>query len=116
MRSIVQEAATTGTLTNPVRLANLVEIITGAVAVDDSLDRDALLSLATSLRHLRGDDVELLTVPLAGFGWSPDGKQSIVELDHGGLELLAETIADDTVDDYVRDNADELNVLDGVVR
>ncbi len=116
MRSIVQEAATTGTLTNPVRLANLVEIITGAVAVDDSLDRDALLSLATSLRHLRGDDVELLTVPLAGFGWSPDGKQSIVELDHSGLELLAETIADDTVDDYVRDNAEELNVLDGVVR
>ena len=116
MRSIVQEAATTGTLTNPVRLANLVEIVTGAVAVDDELDRGALLSLATSLRHLRGDDVALLTVPLAGFGWSPDGKQSIVELDHGGLELLAETIADDTVDVYVRDNAEELNLLGDVVR
>lgn len=116
MRSIVQEAATTGTLTNPVRLANLVEIITGAVAVDDGLDRDALLSLATSLRHLRGDDVELLTVPLDGFGWSPDGRQSIVRLDLGALELLAESIADDSVAQYVRDNAEELNLLDGVVR
>lgn len=116
MRSMVQEAATTGTLTNPVRLAHLVEIVTGAVAVDDGLDRDALTSLALSLRGLRGDDVELLTVPLDGFGWSPDGRQSIVRLDRGALEPLAGSIADDTVAGYVREHAAELNLLGEVVR
>lgn len=115
-RAILSRAVSQGTLTDPGRATSFVQSVAGAVAVDDNLGLADMVRLATELKGLRSGDVAFLTAPVAGTGWSPDGSQSIVRLDHEALAPLAEAIATDDVTRYLAEDPDAPEVLGSEVR
>lgn len=99
LREIMRKTLSSGTLTNPVRLNNVVNAVTRTVSVDDTLSNADLLSLAISLRGLRQRDVTFMTVPTAGTGY--EGSASVVYLDQERAEELFKAIMNDDVVAYL---------------
>ncbi|MDD9206072.1 hypothetical protein PU560_06250 [Georgenia sp. 10Sc9-8] len=97
------------------RLTRLVDVAAGAVAVDEGFTRARMRSLALSLRHLKFRDVRFMTAPHAGAGWSPDGRQSIVNLDHSRLAPLADASVTDSVGEYLERHEEDVVTLGGWV-
>lgn len=115
-RAILAKAVSQGTLTDPGRATSFVTTVAGAVAVDDGLGLTDLVRLATELKGLRSGDVAFLTAPVEGTGWSPDGRQSIVNLDRDLLAPLTEAIATDDVTRYLAEDPDAPALLGKEVR
>lgn len=115
-RAILTKAVSQGTLTDPAKATRFVRVVSGAVAVDDGLGLTDLVGLATELKGLRAGDVAFLTAPVRGTGWSPDGTQSIVNLDLELLAPLAQAIATDDVTRYLSEDPDAPELLGKDVR
>jgi LCP family protein required for cell wall assembly len=63
--SLFQQATSTGTLLNPLKLRAFLSAAIDAVHVDRQLSRGDLFTLADKLRHIDGRQVLLMTVPLS---------------------------------------------------
>jgi LCP family protein required for cell wall assembly len=63
--SLFQQATSTGTLLNPIKLHDFLGAAINAVKVDRQLTKDDILTLGDKLRHIDGHHVLLMTVPLA---------------------------------------------------
>jgi len=100
LRSMLKKTLSQGTVTNPIKLKNVLEVITDNLTVDEDFDPAEMRDLALSLRGLRGDDVEYLTTPFAGYGTV--GGQSIVRLDRVESEALFEAVKHDDIKSYLR--------------
>ncbi|HLS26330.1 MAG TPA: LytR family transcriptional regulator, partial [Beutenbergiaceae bacterium] len=62
--------------------------------------------LALSMRNIRPPDVNFISAPVAGLGRSPDGAQSIVELDFDALDEVSQAFIEDRSAEFVEDNPD----------
>ncbi|GHG56068.1 transcriptional regulator [Flavimobilis marinus] len=116
LRAVVKKASKMGAFTNPIRRAEMMDALGESIAVDDALDRDKMTLLARGTSHLTSPDMEFVTIPTLGTGWSPDGKQSIVVVDHERLEPLAKAFATDRVTKYLKKNLTKLDFLQDEVR
>lgn len=116
VRAMADSALSRGTLTNPVEAWRLIRTLTRSVAVDEGFSTSDMISLALDMREVRPDDVEFVTVPVLGTGWSPDGTQSIVRLDRQAMGSLTRAIARDRVAQYLADESDAVEVLGDRVR
>lgn len=92
------------TLSNPIRVNQLVDEVSSYLSVDDALDAAAVGRLAVSLRNIRRDDVYFFTLPNLGVGTSVDG-QSIVVKDDDAIARIAEALQNDTLGDFVNSEA-----------
>ena len=110
IRAIVRQVLTSGTLSNPTSLYSFLKTATQTVAVDESFTIDEMQSLAFGLRGLRSNDISFMTAPNNGTGTSPDG-QSIVELNPDADTPLFEAFATDTVEDYLAQHPDAVELL-----
>lgn len=106
MRALMSAAIREGALTNPVRALGLAETVAETLTVDESLSITGMAQLALSARDIRPGDVTFLTAPYVGTGWSPDGRQSIVELDWPAFEELSLAISEDRAAEYLEENPD----------
>lgn len=87
-------------LANPGRTSDVVSVLSRHLSVDDGLDAATVASLAWQLREVGREDVEMFSVPIAGFGRSPGG-QSILELDPARMDSLRSALAADDVQRYI---------------
>lgn len=110
MRAILTAAISRDTLTNPTALAGLISTVKDTVATDEGFSASVMTDLATSMSGVRSRDVAFFQAPVTGTGTSEDG-QSIVLLDTPRLNAVAQAFQTDTVTQYVRDHAAELNML-----
>ena len=78
----------------------MVSIVAQYSALDDSLDFDSLLSLASGMSGLRSGGVKFFTAPFIGTDTSADG-QSIVVLDMEALRELSEAWNQDKLAEYL---------------
>lgn len=115
IRAMVAKTKNDGTLTNPLKLTSLLNVVSRSVAVDDSLGLNEMREIATSLQGLGTNDITFLTAPNSGTGRSADG-QSIVVLDRAVFDPLVASMADDTAAEYIEANKDSLPVLGANVR
>jgi LCP family protein required for cell wall assembly len=92
LKDLLTKAASTGTLTDPLKLNNFLQAVSKSVTVDKSFD---LISTALDLRNMRGSDVTFLTNPSAGTG-TIDG-QSVVRPDPAKDKALYDAVAHDKV-------------------
>lgn len=106
MRAMMAKVFHRDILTSPSALNSLLNVVAENVAVDEDFDIGTMRSLALSMRGVRPDDVTFISAPIAGLGWSPDGQQSIVELDMSGLSEVSEAFAEDRIAEFVDDNPD----------
>ncbi|MFC3686845.1 LCP family protein [Aquipuribacter hungaricus] len=96
VRAVLRGALSRDTLTDPRQLDAFLLATTSAVALDSSFGVADLRDLALELRGLRSEDVDFLTVPVAGTGRSEDG-QSVVLLDHPAADGLWQAVRDGTL-------------------
>lgn len=100
IRAIFQSVFSKSVLTDPGKLSEMISIITQYSALDDSLNFDSLLSLASGMTGLQPGGVKFFTAPFTGTGTSDDG-QSIVVLDTDALAELSAAWNDDRLADYL---------------
>jgi LCP family protein required for cell wall assembly len=106
IRAVALKTLDKGTLTSPLKLNAVLNSLTRSIAADDSFSIGKMRSLAISLRDVRGNDLTFLTAPVAGTGRSPDGKQSIVNLDGSANRALWKAVANDDLDGWLAANPD----------
>ena len=76
LSSVLSEAASSGTLANPVKFSHLLSAATAATKVDSKLN---VTSLADELRLIRPDAVSFTTVPLASTNFmAPNGESAVL--------------------------------------
>jgi len=74
--SLLQEAVSSGTLANPLRLSRFLAVVPSVVKVDQNLD---LTALADQLRGITPAQVHFLTVPLANTNYlAPNGESAVL--------------------------------------
>jgi LCP family protein required for cell wall assembly len=73
--SLLQEAISSGTLTNPLRLSRFLATVPGVIKVDQNLN---LTALADQLRGITPGEVRFLTVPLANTNYLTSTGESAV--------------------------------------
>lgn len=112
MRAMMVSAFNRDVLTNPGRLNDLLIVVAENVAVDESFQIAQMRSLALSMRNIRPGDVNFISAPISGLGRSPDGAQSIVELDFEALQEVSQAFIDDRAAQFVADNEDLVQLGD----
>jgi LCP family protein required for cell wall assembly len=111
IRAILAKVSDEGILENPVRTVGFLDTVSHAVAVDDGLTTDVMLGLVDQVRSLKKSDVHFLTVPTSGTGRSPDGRQSIVNIDWVAFDALMAAVVADDVDGYLDEHSDDVDQL-----
>ena len=99
VKALMSKFLTAETLTNPIRINEVVSEFSPYVSVDNELDAMAAGSLGVSLRDVRSRNVQMFTLPNLGTGTSADG-QSIVVPDQDAIAEIAEALKADGMDDY----------------
>lgn len=87
------------TLTNPVKINDLVSSIAPYMTVDSEFTAAYIASLAPLVASMSANDVQFMTAPTTGTGTSPDG-QSIVVLDEAKMAELATAMQTDGLAAY----------------
>lgn len=79
LASALHKVLTAGTLTNPATMNSLLDALGKSLVFDPGFD---VLQLAEQAKGLANGEITFDTIPvITPNGWSPDGKQSIVEVD-----------------------------------
>ncbi|WP_146364505.1 LCP family protein [Arthrobacter yangruifuii] len=100
LRGVISGVLNKGTLTNPVKVSNVVSGISPYLSVDEDLDAAAAGGLAASLLGIRSGDISMATLPNEGVGTSADG-QSIVVPDYDAISEIAAALDDDNMPAYM---------------
>lgn len=79
LRAVLTGLVTNSTLTDPIALWNVVDAVSGAVTVDDTLTNDGLRGLALDLASVRPRAVTFLRAPVGSAG--REGGQDVLYLD-----------------------------------
>jgi LCP family protein required for cell wall assembly len=98
LHALMNKAARTGMLVNPVRLNRLLQSVTKSISVDSGLSGAKLLSLARTVRRV-GGTAHFYTVPVTGTGQV--GQASVVFLDPAEDKTLWAAVTSDGLDRYV---------------
>lgn len=94
LTSALHKVLTAGTLTNPATMSGLTNALSRSLVVDPGFD---LLQLAQQAKGLTSGGVTFGTIPVITInGWSPDGKQSIVQVDPDAVRRYFSTLAGGT--------------------
>lgn len=96
LASMFNRATSLGVLLNPAKLSSFLDAALSSVTVDESLDRDTLLSLAGDLQGLKPRNLHFLTVPLSDVSGYADGVGSVVNWDHAKAAHLFASLGDDS--------------------
>lgn len=101
LKAVLNKVLSPSTLTNPVKVMDLVDKVSPYVSVDSGLKSSTLGALALSLKNVRGSDVISFTLPTLGTGTSADG-QSIVLRDDASIAAISTALSEDTVGAYLK--------------
>lgn len=85
--AVLRKATSSGTLLNPIKLANFYQATISTVKMDEAVTKDDLLTLGKQMRNLSSGNVRTLTVPLSNPNGRVEGLGSVVIWDE---ELAAD--------------------------
>jgi len=94
--AVIRKATSSGTLLNPIKLANFYSATISTVKMDSSVNKDDLLTLAKQMRNLSSGNVRTLTVPLSDPNGRYPGLGSVVIWDSTLAPELWTRIKNDT--------------------
>jgi LCP family protein required for cell wall assembly len=99
LRAMLHKMLSQGTVSNPVKLTNVLEVLTDNLTVDENFSPGQMRDLALSMRGLHGEDVEYLTAPLGAYD-TVDG-QSVVRLERKESNALFAAVRHDNIEHYL---------------
>ena len=94
--AVIRKATSSGTLLNPIKLANFYSATISTVKMDSSVNKGDLLTLAKQMRNLSSGNVRTLTVPLSDPNGRYPGLGSVVIWDSTLAPELWNRIKNDT--------------------
>ena len=94
--AVIRKATSSGTLLNPIKLANFFQATISTVKMDSSVNKNDLLTLAKQMRNLSSGNVRTLTVPLSDPNGRYPGLGSVVIWDSTLAPELWNRIKNDT--------------------
>jgi LCP family protein required for cell wall assembly len=100
MKALLDKAASSGTLGNPLKLNAFLKSVTKSMTVDNAF---SLADTALEFRNIRSGDLTFLTSP--NLGSKTINGESVVVSDKTKALSLYESVAKDTVGDWVTQNA-----------
>ncbi|MGP5264855.1 LCP family protein [Glutamicibacter arilaitensis] len=100
------QVLSSGTLTNPVKLYDIVDKVSPYLTFDDNFDAATLVGLGLQLKNVDTENMEMFTMPTAGTSTSADG-QSIELASELAIVQISEALQGDAMADYLRENPPE---------
>jgi LCP family protein required for cell wall assembly len=92
MATVLSKAASTGTMSDPFKLRQVIASVTSAIQVDQGFN---LVSLASQLSGLRPQNVAFTTVPLANLSYqTPTGESAVLWDSAAASQLFGQIRAD----------------------
>jgi LCP family protein required for cell wall assembly len=92
MATVLSKAASTGTMSDPFKLRQVIASVTSAIQVDQGFN---LVSLASQLSGLRPQNVAFTTVPLANLSYqTPTGESAVLWDNAAASQLFGQIRAD----------------------
>lgn len=101
LQAMMNKLLSTGTVSNPVKLNEVVKQISPYLTVSDGLTSKWIAQRAPQLVGLSSSDIHMFTVPNKGVGTSADG-QSIIVADEDAMKAIGKAISNGTLDSYVQ--------------
>ena len=108
LQAMINKLVSAGTLTNPMKLNEVVKQISPYLTVSDGLDSGYIRGLVPKMVGVSRSDIHMFTVPTNGIGTSDDG-QSVVLPDEEAMQEIGDAIDDGTLDEHYQ----ELSADDG---
>ncbi|MGW6130753.1 LCP family glycopolymer transferase [Cellulomonas sp. NPDC055163] len=99
LRAILDRLGQDDVRSDPTTWLEVLDVLSGSVAVDEGLDRGTMLGLLASLRTLRPADVQVVTAPTTT-GTGADGSPTVVP-DPGPFAALMDALRSDTLDEHL---------------
>jgi LCP family protein required for cell wall assembly len=100
MKALMDKAASTGTLANPLKLNSFLKSVTKAMTVDNDF---SLADTALEFRNIRSSDITFMVSP--NLGAATINGESVVKSDKVKASALYDAVAKDKVGDWVAQNA-----------
>ncbi|MGP5523888.1 LCP family protein [Glutamicibacter arilaitensis] len=100
------QVLSTGTLTNPVKLYEIVDKVSPYLTFDEEFDAATLVGLGLQLKNVDTENMAMFTMPTAGSSTSQDG-QSIELASELAISQIAEALQNDTMAEYLKNNPPE---------
>lgn len=91
------------TLTNPVKLYDIVDKVSPYLTFDSGFDAATLVGLGMQLKNVDTNNLAMFTMPTAGSSTSADG-QSIELPSEQAILQIREALKSDTMDEYLEEN------------
>jgi LCP family protein required for cell wall assembly len=108
LRALLDKAASSGVLADPVKLYRLLDAVSRSVSIDDTLSNGGIRGLGIEMSGLRPSGVTFLGAPVRGLG--REGAQSVVYLDDARAAELWDALTSDALEAYAqRNRADSLS-------
>lgn len=99
LAAIAEKIISRKTLTDPLKIKQLVDTVSPYLTVDDGLTASQMVSLGSSMRQLRSNSIYYLSAPHAGPTTTSAGA-SVVGTDEPAMDLLRTALREDTMADY----------------
>lgn len=103
LKGAIGKSLSAETVTNPIKVHNLLEAVSPFVSVDKDLNAAAMGALVLDLKDINPQNLYTFTIPTLGVGTSSDG-QSIVLQDSEAIREIAAALASESLGDYVAAN------------
>ncbi|OFI37527.1 transcriptional regulator [Arthrobacter sp. SW1] len=103
MQGLFDKVSDPKTFLDPLKITNMVTVMSPFVSVDKGLNALAVAEIATELHEIRPSSIAMFTLPTRGIGTSEDG-QSIVLTDPKAIKGISDALTADTLDEYLVKN------------
>ena len=100
IRALVDKTTADGLLGDPLKLFRLLDSLSKAVSVDETLTSGGMDALGLQMRGLRTANTQFAVAPVRAIGRA--GGRSVIYLDEPRSEQLWNAVRDGTVDGYLR--------------
>ena len=100
LRALLDKAASSGLLADPIQLFRLLDALSHAISVDETLSDGSLQELGLQMRGLRTSAVQFLACPTTGL--AQENGQTVVHVDEVRSAELWQALRADTVAEYAR--------------
>lgn len=103
MQGLFDKVSDPKTFLDPLKITNMVTVMSPFVSVDKGLNALAVAEIATELHEIRPSSIAMFTLPTGGIGTSKDG-QSIVLTDPKAIKGISDALTADKLDQYLAKN------------
>jgi LCP family protein required for cell wall assembly len=95
LASLIEKAASSGVLLNPMRFRDVARAVLGSVRADETFGTDELLDLARAMRDFSPSSSEFVTVPIGQMNYEVRGVGSTLKWDQAKADQLFTSLRDD---------------------